>query len=75
MERIKLILRIVQRGWSWCQDFISLKGGLYIDAFALVFLVRLLGPLKGFPPVTPAEAATWSATIAAFAASNIGGSK
>ena len=52
----------------------SLKGGLFVDAFAVVSLIRLLAPLKGYAALTAPEAAMWAATItAAFAASNIGG--
>lgn len=61
--------------WQWIQDFLSLKGGLYIDAFAVVVLIRLLAPLKGYPGLNPSEAAVWASAIGAFAASNIGGSK
>lgn len=75
LDKLKSILKILQQAWAWCQDFISIKGGLFVDAFAVVMIVRLLGPLKGFPPLTVAEAGMWAATITAFAASNIGGSK
>lgn len=56
--------------WKWLQDFLSLDGGLFVDAFAVVFLVRLLAPLRGFPPLTMAEAGMWGVTIASFAYSN-----
>lgn len=51
----------------------SLDGGSWIDIFGLVMIVRLLGPLFHLPPMNSAEAATWGATIASFAATNIGG--
>ncbi len=63
----------VKEIWNWIQDFMSLKGGLFVDAFAVVFLIRLLAPLKGYAALTAPEAAMWAATITAFAASNIGG--
>lgn len=54
------------------QDAIQLKGGTYVDMFAVVFILRLLGPFKGFPAMNPSEAGMWAATIAAFAYSNQG---
>jgi len=59
-------------GWKVIQEFLSIDGGLYIDAFAIVFIVRLLAPLRGFPPVSNAEAGLWAATISAFAYSGKG---
>ncbi len=56
--------------WNDIQNILSLKGGLYVDAFAIVFLIRLLGPLKGLTPLNASEAGMWAATIAAFAYSN-----
>lgn len=53
--------------WDYLQDLFSLKAGLYIDAFAVVMLVRLLAPLKGYPQMNAAEAGMWAATITAFA--------
>lgn len=61
--------------WAYVQQLLSLDGGLYIDAFAVCFMVRLLGPLRGYPPVNMAEAGMWSATIAAFAYGKGGGPK
>lgn len=75
IDKLKAYASQIKLSWQWLQDFLSLQGGLYIDAFAIVFLVRLIGPLKGLPAINPSEAAMWSATIAAFAASNIGGPK
>lgn len=53
----------------------SFDGGIWVDLFGIVMLLRLLGPLFHFPPMTAAEAGVWAATIASFAASNIGGTK
>lgn len=53
----------------------SLDGGSWIDIFGVVVLVRLIAPLFHFAPMTMAEAGVWSATIASFAATNIGGPK
>jgi len=56
------------------QDIIQFKGGTYVDLFAIVFILRLLGPFKGYPAMNPSEAGMWAATIAAFAYSNPKGS-
>lgn len=53
----------------------ALDGGTWVDMFGFVTLVRLVCPLFHLPPMTLAEAGVWSATIAAFAATNIGGPK
>jgi hypothetical protein len=53
----------------------SLDGGSWVDLFGLVMLVRLIAPLFHLPPMTMAEAGTWGATIASFAATHIGGPK
>jgi len=73
IDRIKLYSSSIQAAWKWLQGFLSIDGGLFVDAFAIVFLVRLLGPLRGYPAMNAPEAGMWAATIAAFAASNIGG--
>lgn len=62
----------VRLWWRYIQDLASLRGGLYIDAFAVVMIARLLAPLKGGPALTPAEAGMWAATIGAFAYSGRG---
>jgi hypothetical protein len=51
----------------------SLDGGAWVDVFGAMILIRLIGPLFRLPPMNAAEAGTWAATIAAFAATNIGG--
>lgn len=53
----------------------SLSGGSWVDLFGAVVLIRLVAPLFHLPPMTYAEAGVWSATIASFAATNIGGPK
>lgn len=58
--------------WEYLQDLCSLKAGLYVDAFAIVMLLRLLAPLKGYPAMNAAEAGMWAATITAFAYTNKG---
>ncbi len=68
-------LQAVQTYWQYIQDLASLRGGLYVDAFAVVFIVRLLGPLKGMPALSPSEAGMWAATIAAFSYSSTNGPK
>lgn len=73
IDKIKQIATTFKDLSSTIQDALNVKGGLYVDCFAIVMLLRLLGPLKGYPAMTPAEAALWAATIASFAASNVGG--
>jgi hypothetical protein len=51
----------------------SLDGGSWVDLFGVAILLRLLAPLFHLPPMNGAEAGTWAATIASFAATNIGG--
>lgn len=58
--------------WEYIQSLMEIRGGLYVDAFAIVILIRLLGPLFKFPPLSVQEAGTWAATIGAFAYSNGG---
>lgn len=65
----------IMAAWQWIQSFLSIDGGLFVDAFAIVFIVRLLAPLKGFPGLNASEAGMWASTIAAFAYSNKGGPK
>jgi hypothetical protein len=50
----------------------SLDGGSWVDLFGITFLVRLWMPLFHYPPMNGAEAGIWAATIASFAATNIG---
>lgn len=73
MGRLKDMLDSFMQLWQWVQEFVSLKGGLYVDAFAVVILVRLLAPLRGFPSMTPQEAGIWASTILAFGYSNNNG--
>lgn len=75
IDKLKALLTKTQELWSLMQDIISVKGGLYVDLFAVIVALRLLAPLKGFPAMTPAEVTAWSVTITAFAASVIGGPK
>ena len=58
--------------WNWLQDFLSVDGGLYVDVFCLIILIRLIAVLFRFPPLTPAEAGLWGATIATYGYSNKG---
>lgn len=73
IDKIKQIAVTFKDLSSVVQDALNVKGGLYVDCFAVVMLVRLLGPLKGYPAMTPAEAGMWAATIAAYAAGSVGG--
>jgi hypothetical protein len=61
--------------WKWLQEFISVDGGIYIDAMCIVIVVRLLAVLKGYAPMTNAEAGLWSVTIATYGAGKFKGPK
>jgi hypothetical protein len=52
-----------------------LQGSTWVDLFGAVVLARLVSPMFHLPPMNPSEAAIWSATIASFAATKIGGPK
>lgn len=75
LDKVKALINKAQEIWNLLQDLISVKGGLYVDCFAVIVALRLLAPLKGYPAMTPAEAGIWASTITAFAASVIGGPK
>lgn len=75
IDKIKAWLAAFKAVSNVVQDAISVSGGLYVDCFAVVMLLRLLGPLKGYPAMNPAEAGMWAATIAAFSYSNTNGPK
>jgi hypothetical protein len=53
----------------------KISGNQWVDVFGMVVLARLIAPLFHLPPMNMAEAGVWSATIASFAATNIGGPK
>lgn len=72
LERIKSYIQKSQELWNMAQDVVSVKGGLWVDMFAIAVLLRLLGPFKGYPPLTAQEAGLWAATIGAFAYSKGG---
>lgn len=75
MDKLKNLFSTLKQVSSMVQDLISVNGGIYVDAFAIVMLVRLLGPLRGYPAMNAAEAGMWAATIAAFSYSNTQGPK
>jgi hypothetical protein len=52
---------------NFLQGTLDVKGGTFVDLFALIFMVRLIGPLWHLPAININEATFWSATIAAFA--------
>lgn len=56
--------------WKRIQAALAVDGGLYVDAFALVLIVRLLAVLWGYPPVTGPEAGVWASVVSAYAYSN-----
>jgi len=72
MDKLKSLFDTLKQVSSIVQDALTVRGDLYVDCFAIVMLLRLLGPFKGFPAMTPAEAGLWAATIASFAYSNGG---
>lgn len=57
---------------AFLQGTLDVKGGTFVDVFALIFMVRLCGPLWHLPAINISEATFWSATIAAFAYGNSG---
>lgn len=57
------------------QDLAEVRGGLYVDIFGVVIVVRLWAVLKGFPPLTAYEAAVWATTVGSLAYSNTQGPK
>lgn len=56
----------VTEWWTYIQSLLSVDGGLYVDAFAIVMLVRLVAVLFGKPPLTIEEAGIWGATIGTY---------
>ena len=72
IDQIKAWIQKAQQVWDMLQDLASMKGGLYVDLFAIAVLLRLLGPLKGYPSMTIQEAGLWAATIGSFAFSGNG---
>jgi hypothetical protein len=56
----------IKQGLKALQLAFDIDGGLYVDLFAIVFIVRLIAPLFHFPPVTFAEAGMWGATIGTY---------
>jgi uncharacterized protein (DUF2164 family) len=57
---------------DFLQGTLDIKGGTFVDLFAVVFLVRLLGPLWHLPAINMSEATFWGSTIASFAYSHGG---
>jgi hypothetical protein len=63
----------IQAVWDHIQELLSLDGGLYVDAFAVVMIVRLLAVLFGAKALNASEAGMWGATIMTYGASKFGG--
>jgi len=61
--------------WKKAQEFLTVDGGLYVDAMCIVIIVRLVAVLFKAPPLTASEAGLWSVTVGAFSASKFGGPK
>ena len=56
--------------WDQIQAFLDISGDVWMGLFTTIILVRLILVLKGYAPLTPSEAATYSSAVAAFAYSN-----
>lgn len=65
----------IQFWWTYVQGLLSVDGGLYIDLMCLVIIVRLLAVLKGYSPMTNAEAGLWGATICTYGVGKFKGGK
>jgi hypothetical protein len=61
--------------WTYVQQLLSVDGGLYVDAMCIVIIVRLIAVLKGYAPMTNAEAGIWGATIATYGTGKFRGPK
>jgi len=72
IEKINTFISQFKSIFSNLQDLVSVPGGLYVDLFGLVMVVRLLAVLKGFPPISASEAAVWGTTVGSLAYSNGG---
>jgi hypothetical protein len=72
LEKLNVFLTQAKSVFAGFQDLVKVPGGLYVDLFGLVMVVRLLAVLKGFPPVSAAEAAVWGTTVGSLAYSNGG---
>ncbi len=72
ITKLQIFLSQIKDIWDQVQSIGSIDGGLYVDAFGLVIMFRLLAVLKGYPALTAAEATTWGTAIGALAYSNKG---
>jgi hypothetical protein len=72
IEKINIFISQMKLIYSNIQDLVKVPGGLYVDLFGLVMIVRLLAVLKGFPPLSVSEAAVWGTTVGSLAYSNGG---
>ena len=61
---------LVNKILAYAQSALSIDGGTWVDIFAVVFIIRLLAPLKGFAPMTNSEAGIWATTIMSFSYNN-----
>ena len=72
LDKLNAFIAKIKPILSGFQDLVSVPGGLYVDLFGLVMVVRLLAVLKGFPPLSMSEAAVWGTTVGSLAYSNGG---
>jgi hypothetical protein len=64
----------IQYYWDKVQDLFDVSGDMWMGLFTAFILVRIIAVLtRHAPPLTSAEAATYSSAVAAFAYSNKGG--
>jgi sugar/nucleoside kinase (ribokinase family) len=67
-----MIFEKIQLYWDKIQDLFDISGDLWMGLFTTAILARLLLVLKGYAPMTTAEAGTYGSAVLAFAYSNRG---
>lgn len=56
--------------WDYIQSLLDIDGDVWMGAFTVVILIRLVAVLKGYSTLSAAEAATYASAVTAFAYSN-----
>lgn len=67
------MLEKIQLYWDKIQALCDISGDCYMGLFTIAILVRIMLVLKGYSPMTSAEAGTYGSAVIAFAYSNRGG--
>lgn len=62
----------IKRFWDRLQVLLDVRGDCIMLFLSLIFGVRVIGVMQGFPPLTASEAAFYASAIGAFAYSNKG---